>query len=74
MSGMNSHIIMPAFLLLYIITHHVNHVNHGFKNNLFKTLDFMNTMNEFKFMFLNIGFNNINFPFTVQCTPQTKNQ
>ena len=46
MSGMNSCIIMPAYLLQYIITHHVNHVNHGFENIKFKTLDTMHTMDK----------------------------
>ena len=53
MSGMDFCITIYKLLLLFIITHHVNHVNHGFKNINFKTVDFMPAMNEFIFTILN---------------------
>ena len=50
---MDFHITIYQFLLLYIITHHENHVNHGFKNINFKTVNFMTGMNELIFTILN---------------------
>ena len=52
MSDMDFYITIYQFLLLFIITYHVNHVNHGFKNIDFKTVNFMPGMNELIFTFL----------------------
>ena len=67
MSDMDFHITIYQFLLLFIITHHENHVNHGFKNIKIKTVNFMPGMDEIISQFLifnlRVKFDRLNLNF-----------